>query len=197
MVRLHRLGDVEACPQRAVETARAAQAAQAALDANKGEEKSLVKPLVLCKPAELLEKRGMAGHTASGGDSLPDHHRESVLLTGTPAGHRMIIIRYANRILLSLSSISNSERRGRGRAVLGGAVPQPLTGRRAGNGELALPYYAATGSCIARASFGFDETYHAMIAERYVCFVLVCTFLTGGRIRKVCMSITGERYGCL
>ena len=57
MVRLQKLGDREACPQRATEMVRAAPAA---LDAN-GAEKSLVKPLSLCSAAELLEKRGMAG----------------------------------------------------------------------------------------------------------------------------------------
>jgi hypothetical protein len=40
----------------------------------------------------------------------------------------------------------------------------------AGQGEVALPYYATMGSCIKRARFGFDETYpawHTVLVERF------------------------------
>ena len=40
----------------------------------------------------------------------------------------------------------------------------------AGQGEVALPYYADMGSCIKSARFGFDETYpawHTVLADRF------------------------------
>jgi hypothetical protein len=60
MVRLQRLGDVEACPQRAVAERVQAPGAVPRFDAQ-GEEKSLVKPLIYCSTSDLLQRRGMAG----------------------------------------------------------------------------------------------------------------------------------------
>lgn len=60
MVRLQRLGDVQACPQRAVAELVQAPGAVPRLDAQ-GEEKSLIKPLVYCSTSELLKRRGMSG----------------------------------------------------------------------------------------------------------------------------------------